>query len=279
MNNGAFGENFPYTNFHDLNMDWIIKIVKDFLEQYTHIQELIADGEQSLQDLTEDGLEQLQTKADNLENLLQQWYNTHSADIANQLASALADLNAWYTTHQNYLNQTLEINTQLFNNRAEAKAESVLESIPSDYTTLSNRVTALENSEEYTQGLSELLKTHNAGIIAPATIIPEKIILGTTGSLGDVTSSGDNIFQVYEYNVAPGEIYAGMMQCFAQMALYAIYDANDTPITIEYPMAPSGIVRYISSLIADTGVGYLHCIPVSYNSPYTDTCAPDLPLI
>lgn len=25
MNTGVFGENFPYTNFHDLNLDWIIK--------------------------------------------------------------------------------------------------------------------------------------------------------------------------------------------------------------------------------------------------------------
>ena len=29
MNMGAFGENFPYTNFHDLNLDWIIKLVKE----------------------------------------------------------------------------------------------------------------------------------------------------------------------------------------------------------------------------------------------------------
>ena len=41
MNSGAFGENFPYTNFHELNMDWIIKIAKDFLDQYTHIQQII----------------------------------------------------------------------------------------------------------------------------------------------------------------------------------------------------------------------------------------------
>jgi len=33
------GENFPYTNFHDLNMDWIIKIVKDFSVQYPEIIE------------------------------------------------------------------------------------------------------------------------------------------------------------------------------------------------------------------------------------------------
>lgn len=29
MNGGAFGENFPYTNFHDLNLDWIIKEIKE----------------------------------------------------------------------------------------------------------------------------------------------------------------------------------------------------------------------------------------------------------
>lgn len=29
MNNGAFGENFPYCNNHDLNLDWIIKEIRE----------------------------------------------------------------------------------------------------------------------------------------------------------------------------------------------------------------------------------------------------------
>lgn len=29
MNMSAFGENFPYTNFHDLNLDWILKMIKE----------------------------------------------------------------------------------------------------------------------------------------------------------------------------------------------------------------------------------------------------------
>lgn len=41
MSIGAFGENFPYTNFHELNMDWIIKIVKTFSEQYPEVMEEI----------------------------------------------------------------------------------------------------------------------------------------------------------------------------------------------------------------------------------------------
>lgn len=44
MNNGAFGERFPYTNFHDLNLDWIIKelkqIINDEEQQNTNIEEL-----------------------------------------------------------------------------------------------------------------------------------------------------------------------------------------------------------------------------------------------
>lgn len=140
MNNGAFGENFPYSNFHDLNMDWIIKIAKDFLDQYTHIQQIIEDGEQSLTNLTESGLEQLQEKADNLEELLQNWYDSHSEDIANQLAEALADLNEWYNTHSEDIANELETAITNFNSRAEQIVQAVIEDIPADYTVLASRV-------------------------------------------------------------------------------------------------------------------------------------------
>lgn len=133
MNNGAFGENFPYSNFHDLNMDWIIKIAKDFLDQYTHIQEIIETGETSLTTLTAEGLEQIQTKADELEALLQQWYDTHSEDIANELADALATINS---TLQTQLNTTINA----FTNYATEKQAQVIASIPADYTELNNQV-------------------------------------------------------------------------------------------------------------------------------------------
>lgn len=136
MNSGAFGENFPYSNFHDLNTDWIIKIAKDFLDQYTHIQETIQNG-----------LDALDNKATKLQALLDAWYETHSTDIANQLASALADLNEWYAQHQNYLNNTLAENIELFDSHADAKAEETIKSIPTDYTSLFNQVQSLNNIE------------------------------------------------------------------------------------------------------------------------------------
>ena len=147
MNNGAFGENFPYSNFHDLNMDWIIKIAKDFLDQYTHIQETISAGEESLtnlttsgleqlQNLTTSGLEQLQNKADTLEALLQQWYDTHSQDIANQLAQALLD----------------------FGTQASIKAQETLESIPDNYTVMGNNVTFLLHNIVNTNAYLEAIR-------------------------------------------------------------------------------------------------------------------------
>lgn len=132
MNNGAFGENFPYSNFHDMNMDWIIKIAKDFLDQYTHIQEVITNGEESLQNLTTEGLEQLQTKADALETLLQQWYDTHSEDIEEQLRNALQDLT-----------NTSEITLATFTQQANLKAAETLDTIPEDYSKLSHKVNAI----------------------------------------------------------------------------------------------------------------------------------------
>lgn len=109
---GSFGENFPYSNFHDLNMDWIIKIAKDFLDQYTHIQQIIEQGQEDITNLTEENLQALTDKKDELEALLDQWYNTHSSDIAVQLANAVTSFNA----------------------SATAKTEELLGTIPSDYT-------------------------------------------------------------------------------------------------------------------------------------------------
>ena len=161
----AMFENFPYTDLHNLNLDWIIKIAKDFLDQYTHIQQLIADGEISLQNLTEsglqqlgeetdNGLQQLQDKADNIEALLNAWYNSHSQDIADQLADALQDLNDWYTTHQAFLDAYVSNAINTFNATAREIASEVIETIPSDYSHVAQAVDEIsENTRNIITGV------------------------------------------------------------------------------------------------------------------------------
>ena len=114
-----FGNGYPYTNFHDMNMDWIIKVVKDFIDQYTHVEQLI-------QNATNEGLEELETKKNQLQALLQQWYNTHSQDIANELSDALQDI-------QEY-------------------AAGVIASIPADYSAMTYKLQDFINSEVLLDG-------------------------------------------------------------------------------------------------------------------------------
>lgn len=135
MYNPFGGNKFPYANFHELNLDWIIQIAKDFLDQYSHIEETLDEGLQSLED-----------KATELEGLLDAWYTEHSEDIATQLAQALADLNTWYTTHEGYLDQYLQDSVTAFNTAAAAKAAETIATIPEDYTALFNQVQSIQTA-------------------------------------------------------------------------------------------------------------------------------------
>ena len=115
---GPFGNLFPYSDQHSLNLDWIIQVAKDFLDQYTNIQETITNGENSLDQHTTDGLAALAAEKDRLEGLLDAWYTTHSEDIADQLTAAVASFQA----------------------SAEAIGAQVIASIPQDYTALEKTV-------------------------------------------------------------------------------------------------------------------------------------------
>ncbi len=149
MNTGAFGENFPYSNFHDLNMDWIVKIAKDFLDQYTHIQDVIAQGLVDLDDKTTTGLQSLETKYNELNGLLDAWYTEHSEYIENALRDALADISEALT-------ETLTT----FNTMAERKAQETIATIPDDYTALANKVEAIKQSIDVRNVLSFFPKTN-----------------------------------------------------------------------------------------------------------------------
>lgn len=126
---GPFGNQFPYTDFHGMNLDWIIKIAKDFLDQYTHIQEIIETGEADINSEINEGLQSLSDKATELQGLLDAWYTEHSEDIASQLTSALAQMTA-----------TLGTLETAFTTFANGKATEAAESIPDDYSELSYTV-------------------------------------------------------------------------------------------------------------------------------------------
>ena len=139
---GPFGNLFPYADQHALNLDWIIQVAKDFLDQYTHIQDVISDGETSLDQHTTDGLEALAAEKDRLEGLLNAWYLTHSEDIAGELTTAIS----------------------AFQTQAEQIAAEVIATIPGDYTALSTEVSTIRSDLSNTTSMfsdnSTLLSDH-----------------------------------------------------------------------------------------------------------------------
>lgn len=242
-------QNFPYTDMHQLNLDWIVKIAKDFLDQYTHLQQLIEDGEQSLQNLTAEELQQLQNKAEELEGLLQEWYNTHSEDIAASLASALDDLNAQLT-----------LNTNTFNQRAEQKGQDVIASIPSDYTTLADKVANLIANNAFNL-LPKMTGTHTDNGITFAWNNDGSCTV--TGTQSGGSSSTENIItgNTLPEGFVVGKTYFVNFESSNKMRFQVIgYDANNTPNTLfgEYHSGqftiPQGITRLFIRLLVVSGV-------------------------
>lgn len=97
MNTGAFGENFPYTNFHDLNLDWILKEMKNFLDHYSEINQNIDNGLGSLTDKTNEGLDSLTDKT-----------NEGNESITQNTESQLDTLNDWYHLHYTLLENLID---------------------------------------------------------------------------------------------------------------------------------------------------------------------------
>ena len=255
----AMFENFPYTDMHNLNLDWIIKIAKDFLEQYTHIQQLITEGENSLQTLTNEGIEELQNKADNLETLLQEWYNTHSSDIANQLANALSDLNDWYTLHQNYLDETLQTKITAFDTHADQKAAETIATIPADYTELANDVAGIHQTLKKEAILAEENEYIYTGLIFTAG----KAVSRATGIIGTAASENYGATEDYiEIPIGTLKIESNIISWSASAYGVAFYDENKTFIegfaTI-YAQPVKGNYKYVR---------VTHNI--SYGTPFAD---------
>ena len=153
---GPFGNLMPYSNLHGMNLDWVIQIAKDFLDQYTHIQKVIENGEVALDEKTTQGLAALTQKGTEISSALDQWYATHSEDIADQLADSLAEIAGMTTDVEDIINAII--------------AETI-SSIPADYTRLSQEVQQLAKMRAISQDTENIKLTD--GNLRIGAVIPK----------------------------------------------------------------------------------------------------------
>lgn len=190
-------EQFPYADMQQLNLDWIIKIVKDFLDQYTQIQQLISDGLDQLDDKTQESLQALDAEKDRLEGLLNAWYTTHSQDIANELAAAV----------------------QSFITQANQAAQEAIESIPADYTDLYNLVLSLKAMVNYLPD----------GFFVDLTAGQYYLMNGTTIDINTPTSATG--WHSAAIPCSAGNIFMITLRAVANPRVWAFIDSSGNVIT------------------------------------------------
>jgi len=89
-------ENLPYTNFHELNLDWLLKVIKDLAEKYEDLNILgvIADLQAAINGNTR-AIERLQARLTALENgeyienyipALASWINNNLQELVARIA-------------------------------------------------------------------------------------------------------------------------------------------------------------------------------------------------
>lgn len=99
----AVYENFPYTNIHEMNYDWIIKQIKDMFENFDKLDEDTKDEIQSLKELFYGDIEAQVTQyiSDHLSQfLLGAMYIEENTCIKLQQAVVIGDSDHVYNNEQ-----------------------------------------------------------------------------------------------------------------------------------------------------------------------------------
>lgn len=95
---------FPYTNFHELNLDWFIKKFQEIFDQWATLYQTMiewkADTDQDLADWMRDTLAAIDQWEDDLIDALDLWKQTTGQDITDWENGVIRDLNSWKSTFE-----------------------------------------------------------------------------------------------------------------------------------------------------------------------------------
>lgn len=169
-----FGGNiFPGTDLHTLDLDWILRVIKDFKDKYENIQQIIDTGKDSLDAKTQEDLAALQAGYVETANSLEALYNQTLAN---------------YQTN------------------ARAIAAAVNNSIPQDYTALSRSVFAqimISNEQLVTYNYYTKVITIPEGCFCVYNGVPRAIINELEVDVSDnLQSEACNLWLLGDYTIA-----------------------------------------------------------------------------
>ena len=111
-------EHFPYTNFHDLNLDWIIQEIKTLDEKVNNIDELIVNRAKAY---TDEQVGILRNDFNDLENQ----FDLFKANVNRQFAEYTAKQDKAFADYRDLVNAKIYLLEQEIND-ARAELETML---------------------------------------------------------------------------------------------------------------------------------------------------------
>ena len=197
-------DDYPYTNFHELNLDWFIKKFKEIFDEWSELYTTLQNWKESTtQELEEwkTGVEtDMREWEEALTSALDEWKETTEEDISGWETGVLSDLNDWKDAFETLFDTTfsnlsdIKTDAEAARDRAEAAAvtaEASAESLSS----------AVYNVDEFVKIKNNLYKVPytptNISLDSNNKIYLDKGYINATTGYSSATGSSSSVYGKY----------------------------------------------------------------------------------
>ncbi len=207
-----FINDFPYTNFSDINVSWFLNKFKQIFDEweglYTTLQNWKTATDEYNENWREEQEQSFTTWETNFQNAIDEWKTQTETDINSWESDTLANLETWKTafiTQYNALKAEVEQiaeDAETAKNSAQASAQSAQSSANSASATAESLSASLTQIDRNTNDISDL-KESLQNVLAP------NIFEGYTPLPGyyDGTARASETYNYYKIPVTKGATY------------------------------------------------------------------------
>lgn len=143
---------FPYTNLHDLNIDWILKIIKEFYEKYSNLDEAFTDMLARIEEKGLQAIADIESNKDSAIDSIRAFMTQCIQEINNVTGNEIAAIN----TAGN--NQQLLISAE--GNRVTNQLQAMINSMPANYQDALNQLQIINSVLNMTYNYPSLAQGH-----------------------------------------------------------------------------------------------------------------------
>lgn len=167
---------FPYTNTHELNLDWILQVVKDFQTKYTTFDQALADALAAIAAGKTEALDEISTDLTAALNDIEASQTAALTAIGNTKDSALADIGTALT---NATTAISALNTTVQGEITTLKNTSISEITTAQGTAISAITASMNHATTIIEQLYNTLPASAQDVLGKLDLL-DSIITGST---------------------------------------------------------------------------------------------------